>query len=153
MRILFVSQRVEIGEAGDSRHAFVEARVIFHRTRAERIHTEIDRVVPGRHANEVTNHVDFAHFRHAFEIVVTAKLRGNVQFNFIDVERRQAITDTPGLRTLEDELLVWTDVTRDFSDCCGHGPILFRERRSTLRSAGGCLFPSHKPENHLADLT
>src|SRR5690349_12793179 len=48
LRVVFFSQWMEIREAGDSRHSFVEARVVFHRTRAKWIHAEIDRVVPGR---------------------------------------------------------------------------------------------------------
>ena len=36
------------------------------------------------------------------------------EFGFIDIERRQAITDATGLRALEDELLVRTDVGGDF---------------------------------------
>src|ERR1041384_4215193 len=45
LRVVFFSQRVEIREAGNSRPSFVEARVVFHRTRAEWIHAEIDRVI------------------------------------------------------------------------------------------------------------
>src|SRR5262245_10294054 len=114
--ILFVSQRVQVGEAGDSRHTFVETRVVFHGARSEGVHAEIDRVVPGGHANEVTYHVDFAHFRHAFEIIITTKLVRDAQLDFLNIERRQAIPDATGLRSLEDELLVRTDMSGDFSN-------------------------------------
>src|SRR6188474_1641927 len=99
---------MQVCKSGDSRNFLVEPRVVLHRARAQRVHAQIDRVVPGGHANEVTYHVDFTYFGHAFEIVVTTKLIRDVQLNFIDVESRQAIPDTTCLRSFEDELLVRT---------------------------------------------
>src|SRR5215208_7567039 len=89
-----VSQRMKISEARDARYSFVQSRVVLHRTRAERIHAEIDRVVPGRHANEVSNHVDFTDFRHSVEIVIPAKLRRDLEWDFIDIQRGQAISNS-----------------------------------------------------------
>src|SRR4026208_1308118 len=107
---------MKVGESCNPRDFFIESRVVLHRARAQRVHAEIDRVVPGGHANEVTYHVDFADFRHAFEIVVTTELLRDAQLNFIDSGRRQAIPDAAGLRSLEDELLVWTDMSGGFGN-------------------------------------
>ena len=49
-------------EAVDARHALVEPRVVLHRARAERVHPEIDRVVPRREPREVADDVDLADF-------------------------------------------------------------------------------------------
>jgi hypothetical protein len=78
LSVLLVGQRMEIRESADPRDAFVESRVVLHRAGTQGIHADVDRVVPGRHANEVTNNIHFAHFGHAFEIVITTKLSGNI---------------------------------------------------------------------------
>ena len=88
---------MKVCEARDARDTFVETRIVFHRARAQRVHAEVDRIVPGRHANEVTNHVDFADFGHAFEIVVTTKFCGNVERDFVHIERGQTVSDAPRL--------------------------------------------------------
>src|SRR5215207_10218164 len=151
---------MKIGETRDPCDSLVQPRVVLHRAGAERIHAEIDRVVPGRHTNEVTYHVDLAHFGHAFEIVVTTKLGGNVQRDFVDVERRQAIADAPRLRALEDELLVLADVTSNFCNRCSHknnrsltGPINFLNPQPARQSVCGYLSPSRKRENRSDGLT
>ncbi len=88
---------MQIGKAGDARDPFVETRVVFHRARAQRVHAEVDRIVPGGHANEVTDHVNLADLGHTFEIVVTTEFRGELECDFIDIEGRQTISNAPGL--------------------------------------------------------
>src|ERR1051326_275100 len=125
LNVGFIRQRMKVSKARDARDALVQTRVVFHRARTERIHPDIDRVVPSRHANEVTHDVDFADFRHAGEIVVTLELFGDeiVERRFVDVERGQSIADASGLRTFEDQLLVRTDVTGYFRDAVGHSSL------------------------------
>ena len=53
-------QRVQIGKAGQPRHLFVEARVVLHRARAERIEAAVDRVVFLREPGEVADHLRLA---------------------------------------------------------------------------------------------
>jgi hypothetical protein len=120
LRVFFISQGMQICKAGDAGHAFIKTRVVFHRAGTQRVHAEIDRIVPGGHAHEVTDDVHFADFGHAFEIVVTTKLSRNVERGFFHVEGRQTIANATGLRAFEDELFVWTDVAGDFSDSCCH---------------------------------
>ena len=74
LRFCLGSERMQICKARDTRDLFIQARVVLHRARAERVHALIDRIIPGRDAREVTNHVDFSYFGHAFEIVVALKL-------------------------------------------------------------------------------
>ncbi len=87
----------------------IEPRVVLHRARTERIHAEIDRIVPGRHANEVTDDIDFADFGHAFEIVVALKCGGHelIERRFVDIERRQAITDAARLASARRSAARW----------------------------------------------
>src|ERR1043165_42985 len=122
LNIGFISERMKICKPRNARNALVETRVVLHRARAERIHADIDRVVPRRHANEVAHNIHFAYFRQSFEIVITLKLSWNkrVERQLFNVERRQSIADTPGLRTFKDELFVGTDVSGNFGDAVRH---------------------------------
>src|ERR1043166_2908361 len=62
--------------------------------------------------------VDFRDFRHTFEIVVALKLTRNylVECSLVDVKWRQTVAGAARLRALEDQLLVGTEVSCDFSD-------------------------------------
>ena len=104
LRVPFFSERMKIGEARDARHALVQARIVFHRAGAERIHAEIDRVIPLRHANKVSNNVHFADFRQAIKVIIALKLARNncVDRSLVDIKWRQPITNSASLRTLED---------------------------------------------------
>src|SRR5215213_3644823 len=108
---------MQVRKSRDTRHSLVETRVVLHRARTQRIHSDVDRVVPGGHANEVTYNVDLTHFRHSFQIVVTPKRSWNeaVDGRLFNIQRRQTVADSTGLRTLEDELFVRTDM------CCYFG--------------------------------
>ena len=57
-----------VGDAVQPRHDFVHPRVVLHRAGAERIHAEIDGVIPGGKAREVADDFDLAHFGHVAEI-------------------------------------------------------------------------------------
>jgi hypothetical protein len=107
---------VEVGEAVDARDPLVQARVVLHRAGAERVHAEIDVVVPRRDAREVAHHVGLGHFRQAFQVVFAAQGGGDqiVQRRLVHVERGQAVASAAGLRTLEDERLVLRDVRCGF---------------------------------------
>ena len=50
-------------QPSDARHQFVDARVVLHGAGAQRIHAEIDGVVPGGEAREVADGFHFADFR------------------------------------------------------------------------------------------
>ena len=60
-----VLQRVNIGQARQPRHIFVQARIIFHSTRAERIKTHVNRVIEPRQMGKMAHYVQFADFRQA----------------------------------------------------------------------------------------
>src|SRR6185503_9558088 len=103
---------MKICKSWNPRHTFIEARIVLHRAGAQRVHANVDRVVPGRHANEVTDDINFADFGHAFKIVVTTKLGGDSEIGFLDVERGKPVSNATRLRPLEDELLVRSEERR-----------------------------------------
>ncbi len=47
---------------------FVDARVVLHGAGAERVHSQVDRVVPSGEAREVADRIHFAHFRKASDL-------------------------------------------------------------------------------------
>ena len=61
--------RVRLVQAFQPRDGLVDARVVLHGARAERIHAEVDRVVPRRQPREVANDLDFAQLGHDAQVV------------------------------------------------------------------------------------
>ena len=59
------------GDAVEASDKFVYARVVFHGAGAQRIHAEIDGVVPGGKSRKVADDFDFADFGEAFYSVAT----------------------------------------------------------------------------------
>ena len=58
-------QRVDVGEAGQPRQFLVEARIVLHRARAERVEPAVDRIVLLRQPGEVAHHLRLAEPRQA----------------------------------------------------------------------------------------
>ncbi len=54
-------------DAIEPRHEFVHTRVVLHGAGAQRVHAEIDRVIPGGKTREVPHDFDFADFGKAFD--------------------------------------------------------------------------------------
>ena len=52
--------RMRLGQAFDARHKLIDARVVLHGAGAQRIHAEVDRVVPGGEPREVADDLDLA---------------------------------------------------------------------------------------------
>src|SRR2546428_680036 len=62
-------------------YEFIDARVVLHCAGAQRIHTEVDGVVPRRKAREVPEYFDLAHFGKPFDArppVIRAKSLGAI---------------------------------------------------------------------------
>src|SRR5215203_2613246 len=99
---------MQVRKAGDTRDLFVKPRVVLHRARSERVHAEVDRVIPRRDAREMPNDVDLAYFGYTVKIVIASQFGRQkiVDVCFLDVQLRQAITDATRLRALEDQRLV-----------------------------------------------
>src|SRR5258708_39057520 len=54
------------GDSLDARDEFIYARVVLHGAGAQRIHAQVDGVVPSRETREVAENFDLAHFRKSF---------------------------------------------------------------------------------------
>src|SRR5690242_7933865 len=53
-------QRVDVGKAGEPRHLLVEAGVVLHRARTERVETAVDRVILLRQPREMPHDLRLA---------------------------------------------------------------------------------------------
>src|SRR5438105_2112743 len=53
-------ERVDVGKTGQARQFFIEARIVFHRARTERVEPAVDRVVLLREAGEVAHDLRLA---------------------------------------------------------------------------------------------
>ena len=62
-------QRMEVGETGQPRQLLVEARVVLHRARAERVEPAVDRVVLLRQPGEMAHHLRLAEARQADRVL------------------------------------------------------------------------------------
>ncbi len=95
-------------------HRFIHPRVVLHGAGAQRIHAEIDGVVPGGKAGEVADDFDLAHFRHVAQIFsfgCTEKFGG---IHFGHVERRKLPRGFSGRGFFEDQAFVLIDLAGGF---------------------------------------
>src|SRR5581483_982019 len=59
---------MRVADAFEPRDKLVHTRVVLHRAGAERIHAEIDRIVPRGESGKVADDLDLAYFGHHTEI-------------------------------------------------------------------------------------
>ena len=108
------------GDAVQARDEFVYPRVVFHRAGAERVHAEVNRVIPRGKPREVADHFDLADFGKSFDgfaHVVRAQRRARIHGGHI--ERRQLEPALAGRGLLEDQPFILADVPPRFFDAIG----------------------------------
>ena len=100
-------------QAIQPRDVFVHARVVLHGAGAQRIHAQVDRVVPAGEPREVADHFDFADFGKALDRVareIGAQRRSRIDGR--NIERRKLHAALSGRGFLEDQRL------RSWLTCC-----------------------------------
>src|SRR5437764_14569511 len=55
LRFCFSREWMKVRKSGDARDFFIKTRVVLHRARAKRVHALVDRIIPRRHAREVSD--------------------------------------------------------------------------------------------------
>src|SRR5947209_5803940 len=97
------------------RYSFIHPRVVLHCARAQRIHPQINRVIPRREPREVADDLDLAHLRHVPQIfsLHPTKQRGRVHGRHI--QWRKLPSGLPPRGLLEDQPFVLTDVARSLA--------------------------------------
>src|ERR1700704_5364816 len=104
-----------VREAFDARYKLVDARVVLHGARAQRIHAEIDGIIPRREAGEMADDFDLADFRHVAEILALLLAQQLRCVDFRDIQRRQLPRRFSGRRLFENQPFVLADMTRRFA--------------------------------------
>src|SRR3989454_799214 len=106
-------------------YEFIDAWVVLHCAGAQRIHTEVDGVVPRRKAREVPEYFDLAHFGKPFD-ARAAMIRAE-SFGGIDrrhIERWQFERALSGRRLFKDQPFTLVGVSRCFFDFLVHFAVL-----------------------------
>ena len=107
--------RVRLGEAFNARDQLIDARVVLHGAGAERIHAQVDGVVPGGEAREVADDFDLAQLGQFAGLFAVrgAEQRGRVDLRHI--ERRHLVGLFAGRGLLEDQRFVLRLVGTDLA--------------------------------------
>ena len=126
---------MSVGQPVEPRHHFVHSRVVLHGARAQRIHAQINGVVPGGKTRKVADDFNLAHFRHVAEIPSFGWTQELCRVYFRHVERRQLPGGLASPRFFEDQTLVLADVTGGFA-----GHVLHRATSSmSLRTSASFM--------------
>jgi hypothetical protein len=103
-----------LGEAFNAGDELVDARVVLHGAGAERVHAEVDGVVPGGEAREVADDFDLAQLRELRTLDPLRFAQECADVDFRHVERRQLVGAFAGRGFLEDQAFVLGLVGADF---------------------------------------
>ncbi len=107
LRECFGLVRVCFGQAFEAGDGLIDAGVVLHGAGAQRVHAEIDGVVPGRKPREVADDLDLGELRHDAEVVGAggvAEQGGGVDGG--NVQRGEAVSLLPGGGLLKDQIFV-----------------------------------------------
>ena len=106
---------MRLGQALDAGDRLIDARVVLHGAGAQRIHAQVDRVVPSREPREVADDLDFAQLGEQARYLPVRITKQRRHIHHRHVERRQLVSALPRRRLLEDERLVLRLVGADFT--------------------------------------
>ena len=103
-RVRAVGMRV--GQTLDARNVLVHPRVVFHGARAQRIHPEVDGIIPRREPREVADDLDLAQFGQQARRLAMRLAEQCGRVHCWHVERRQFVSLFARRRLLKDQPLV-----------------------------------------------
>src|SRR5713101_408026 len=101
---------MSIGQTFETDHQFIHSRVVLHGARTQRIHAEIDSVVPGGKPGEVADDFDFADFGHVAQVFSFRWSEQRRRVHVRNVEGGQLPRRLSWRRLLEYQALVLIDV-------------------------------------------
>ena len=107
-------------EAGDK---FVDPRVVLHGAAAQRVHAQIDGIVPGGEAGEVANDLDLAQLGHQSQIRASGFAQQAYGIYFRHVERRHLVGLLARRRLFKDQGLILSKVRTHLVACAFKGPV------------------------------
>ena len=107
---------MRLGQPLDARHKLVDARVVLHRARAQRIHAQVDGVVPRREPREVADDLDLAQLRQQPRRLAMRIAQQRRGVDCRHIERRQLVSALARRGLLKDQPFVLRLVRTDFAD-------------------------------------
>ena len=135
LRELLWLKRVLGGDAVEPCDEFIHARVVFHGAGAQRIHTQVDSVIPRGETCEMTENLDFADFRETLDAFAT--MARAQRFRWIrrrHIQRRKFEGALSGRGLLEDQAFILACVARRFFNLFVHRGSRLRAILSNFRS-------------------
>ena len=105
---------VGFGDALEAGDELVDAAVVLHGAGAERVHAEVDGVVPGGHAGEVADELDLGELGHDAEVFAGDVAEELLGVDRGHVERGHAVGFFAGRGLFEDEVFVLVGVGGGF---------------------------------------
>ena len=124
-------------------HKFIHARVVLHRAGAQRIHAQVNGMVPGGKPREMSNHLDLADFWKALDAIPPMMCAQHLRcIRHRNVQGRQFERTLSWRRLLEDQSFLLAYVPRSFFDFFVHVSHLPGKRAQLV---GHNFFYSPKP--------
>ena len=121
LRELLRLQRVLGRDAVEACDEFIYARVVFHGAGTERIHAEVDRVIPRGEAREMAEDFDFADFWETLDAFgAQTRAQGFRWIGGRDIQRWEFECALAGRGFLEDQAFVLARMARCFFDFSVH---------------------------------
>ena len=107
---------VRLGQALDAGHQLVHPRVVLHGAGAQRVHAQVDGIVPRREPREVPDELDLAQLRQLRRRLPVRFAQQRRRVHSRHVQRRQLIRAFPWRRFLEQQSLVLRLVRTDLAE-------------------------------------
>src|SRR5215472_5791804 len=123
---------MRIGDPVKPRNCLVHTRIVFHRAGSQRIHSEIDSVVPRRKPREVTDNFNLADLGHVAEIFSLCVPQELVRIYVRDIKCSQLPCGFAGRRLLEDQAFILVDVAGGLAGHVLHGATSSGSSRALL---------------------
>ena len=106
--------RMRFGDALKARDEFVDPRVVLHGAAAQRVHAQIDGIVPGGEAGEVADDLDLAQLGHNAQVRAGSFAQQAFRIHFGHIQRGHLVGLFARRRLLKDQGLVLRKVPAHF---------------------------------------
>ncbi len=107
------------------RHKLIHPRVVFHRARTQRIHPQINRVIPGRKPREVPDHLDLTNLWKSLHALAPVRVSQRLRrIHRRHIQRRQFKRPLPRRRLLKYQSLILIRLPRSLLNLLAHLPLL-----------------------------
>ena len=109
---------MRLGQPLNPRDRFIDPRVVLHRARPQRIHPQINRIVPRRKPREVPNDLNLTKLRHRAQVISAHRIaQQGSSIHRRHIQLRQPIPLLPSRRLLKNQILVLIHMRSSLARC------------------------------------